>query len=228
MYRFALSASTFGVLIGVALVAYAAISPRPVHAAVEHWQWHSWIQHSAGQAQWTKPLGVIASSPWLSPYNSAINAWNSDIGDDPFIPVGWDQYAQVHTVEANSWDEYNLDWWMVNQYLFQTVYSCQQADDADPQAIWGSVAPYYNAYWDDPHRPPHSQDEHFHSYKVCIWPSRIPATSTWRSRTIRHELGHVLSLGDDVDGDACLMKNGLAMTNPCASELNKVRSHYNR
>ena len=163
-------------------------------------------------ARSTSRLGLIISTMPLA-VGTSISMMIHSIGDWTF-----DGTAEVAVLPSNSWDESNWNS-LKASYGYTPVYDCWFADKGN---TWGSVAPYN----------PQSGG-HWNVHKVCIWPSRVPNynnPSGWHyyQLTIQHELGHVLSLGDDTDGDACLMRDGYAMTIPCSSELNYVRGHYNR
>jgi hypothetical protein len=226
MYRVVYLSSLVGLVLGASMFAYGLIKDvPPAEAAVEVWEpGRSWVQEIPSWMQNIKPLGYIESNgTWYTHYNNAVGAWNGYINDDPFWWAQSWEYGHVHVLESNSWDEANLDSIMAG-LGYTSLYSCQYVDNQVPAAIWGTVSPYYEYNQDNPYASPTQRYSH---HKVCIWPSR-PTTSTLQYRTVLHELGHVLGLGDDLDGDACLMKDGAGMLSPCTSELNTVRGIYNR
>ena len=214
-------------LFGCLLLSYSFLTDlRTAQAAVEEW-WpgHSWVQLNPGWRQTIKPLGQeIEGSAWWEHYNNAQGSWNDPIGDDPFLPVGPESGAAIHVVAAGSIDEAILDSIKADSEGYFAYDTCNGA--AAGQYWWGTPVPYTGN--GDP------LGGHYTNYKVCIWTSRVPDDVNgqgWHYRwlTIKHELGHIFSLGDDVDGsDNCLMLDGYGMLEICTSELNYVREHYNR
>jgi hypothetical protein len=219
--------SCLGVSFGGFLIASSVVmKPQTVEANhVEEWfPGHSWIPHVAGWQSGVQAWGTLASSGWIGHFNNAVGSWNDEIGDDPFWwdPAG-DASVQVTVLESGSFDESNLDSLKWQWDGHEALYSCSSGDDG---TWWGTVAPYQPGGADD-------YPGHYAHYKVCIWPGRVPNQvnfENWHYRwlTIKHELGHVLALGDDEDGDGCLMLQGWSMQGICWWELDFVRGHYNR
>ena len=204
--------SAFGFMVSLVATFWP---PERASAQVEGWHpGSSWLPH----AGWTTPvkrLGELAGSRWTSPYNQAVQSWNGAFSSfDPFRFAGEQEGALVHFVAAGSQDEIILD-------ALKGIEGRQPQGRCDYLAqgryVWAIVGIYYG-----PDIWPHYAD-----YKICVWPSRVPAG--WEYLTMKHELGHVLGLGDDADGlDNCLMRSGTAMRELCPSELNWLRSHLGR
>lgn len=189
--------------------------PFSASAAVEGWHpGASWLPH-AGWTTATKAVGGLTTGPWSRAHQDAVASWNGHFSSFvPFRIAGPSEGALVHLVIAGSFDEAVLDAFKIQEGRTPQG-SCHNL--AGGAYVWALVAIYFGAEIGD-----HSGD-----YKVCVWPSRVP--QGWEYLTVKHELGHVLGLGDDDDGrDNCLMRSGTAMREICAAEVNWLKAHLGR
>jgi hypothetical protein len=228
-----------GTFLGTLLIVLSLLSPADRgRAAVEGWVNHSWIQHVAGWSSSVRALGVIEGSDdygnWFTHYSNAVGSWNSPFLDDPLHQEGDGEFALIHVVVGGSGDEAFLDFVESGNGNTPVFGTC---DDARGGAIWwGAVIPYAGNG--------NPLGDSYAEYKVCIWPTIIndkvmlldPQPDYYNTQgyhyrylVIKHELGHILSLGDDADGISnCLMRSGIEMLDLCPGETNYVKDHYAR
>ncbi len=236
MFRAGLAGASLGIIL---VLASFLISPVRTEAAVEGWSNHSWIQHVAGWSSSVRALGVIETSDqygnWSVHYSNGIGSWNNQFVDDPLHQEGAGEFALIHVVAGGSPDEAFLDF--VEGQRGNTPVNGWTCDGARAGAIWwGTVIPYQGNG--------NPLGVSYAEYKVCIWPAIInervmtldPEHDYYNSEgynyrylVVKHELGHVISLGDDNDGTSnCLMKTGINMLEVCSNEVNYIKSHYGR
>jgi hypothetical protein len=124
----------------------------------------------------------------------------------------------VWIVEAGSYDEQVLNWWIGFPACSSSI-------------AWGQV--YAKTLF--------GQTGHWHTVqqKICIWPNRIggcwiscrlnlnPQGLRYQYLTLQHEMAHVAVLAHpDGDGHGALMNDGTAMLEMNHYERDAIRNHY--